>query len=100
MCGYENSVKCIEDLVEDFKVFEEANSKDNAEDKDGDGVADVKQISSQELATRKTLLFLKTVDPGRLTTAIAGIAFTCLSHLQDLVRPPLIPFFIFLYRSQ
>lgn len=76
MCGYENSVKCIEDLVEDFRVFEEANSKDNAEDKDGDGVADVKQIGSQELATRKTLLFLKTVDPGRLTTAIAGIVFT------------------------
>lgn len=84
MCGYENSVKCIEDLVEDFRVFEEANSKDNAEDKDGDGVADVKQIGSQELATRKTLLFLKTVDPGRLTTAIAGLNSGLLAVIATL----------------
>ena len=31
------------------------------------------QISQQELITRKTMLFLKTVDPKRLTVAISGL---------------------------
>lgn len=33
--------------------------QDDTVDKDGDGIADVHQISPTELVTRKTLLFLK-----------------------------------------
>jgi hypothetical protein len=72
MCGYENSVKCVTELAEDYRIFQEANAKDNAIDDDGNGIPDVKEIDTQQLATRKTLLFLKTVEPVRLTTAISG----------------------------
>lgn len=51
----------------------EASKKDDDLDEDGDGVKDVKQISSQELITRKTLLFLKVLDPKRVTNALAAI---------------------------
>lgn len=73
MCGYEQSLKCLKELQEDYKIFLDANAKDNLKDADGDGVADVTTIDPQQLATRKTLLFLKTVDPLRLTTAISGL---------------------------
>jgi hypothetical protein len=33
--------------------------QDDAKDEDNDGIADVKQIDSKTLVTRKTLLFLK-----------------------------------------
>lgn len=59
MVGWESSYKCLCALYEDFNNLREANSKDDSVDADGDGVADVQQITSQELLQRKTLLFLK-----------------------------------------
>lgn len=73
MCGYETSVQCVKDIYTDFTAFAEANKEDDSKDDDNDGIADVKQRSKQELLTRKTLLFLKTVDPKRLTMAISGL---------------------------
>ena len=73
MCGYETTVNCIRELYGDFQKFAAANAKDDAKDDDNDGVADVLQVSKQELLMRKTLLFLRTVDPKRVSNAIAGI---------------------------
>jgi hypothetical protein len=73
MVGFDATYNCIVMLIEDFKKIVEATKKDDSEDKDNDGIADVNQISSQQLVTRKMLLFLRTVDPNRLTVAIAGI---------------------------
>lgn len=73
MCGYETTLKCCKDLYEEFEKVIVANAEDNKKDEDGDGVADVNQISAQQLATRKTLLFLKTVDPKLITIAISGV---------------------------
>jgi hypothetical protein len=73
MCGYESTLACINMLVEDFKIVIAENKKDDKEDKDGDGVADVMQVSNTKLLTRKTLLLLKVIDPNRITLALSGI---------------------------
>lgn len=57
----------------DFEKVAEANAKDDAKDDDNDGIADVLQISPTELATRKSLLFIRTVDPVRFSGALSGI---------------------------
>jgi hypothetical protein len=73
MVGYESSLKCIRDLNDDFNKFLQASKQDDIKDDDNDGIADVVQISKKELAQRKLLLFLKTVDPKRVTDALAGL---------------------------
>lgn len=73
MCGYESTMGCIMMLVEDFKIIMEENKKDDKKDLDGDGTADVLQVSNSEMITRKTLLFLRILDPNRITAALGGI---------------------------
>lgn len=73
MCGYETTSSCIKILYDDFAKVVEANKKDDKVDKDGDGVADVLEISPKELVVRKTLLFLKTVDPKKFSDALTGL---------------------------
>ena len=73
MCGWEQSYQCVKDLGTDFKKFEEENKIDDSKDDNNDGVADVLQISSSELGTRKVLLFLRSVDPNRLSAALSGL---------------------------
>ena len=73
MCGYETTMGCIHMLCEDMSKVVEENKKDDSKDDDGDGIADVLQISNSQIITRKTLLFLKVVDPNRVSTALAGI---------------------------
>lgn len=71
--GWESTKKCIDDLMSDFQKVAHASAKDDAVDHDNDGVADVKQISPSELATRKSLLFLRTIDPVRFSSALTGL---------------------------
>jgi len=84
LCGYESSITCIKNLYEDFSRFSLANKVDDAVDDNNDGVADVKQIPKSELATRKTLLFLRTIDPKRVSEAIAGLNAGCLAVIATL----------------
>jgi hypothetical protein len=71
--GWDATKKCIDDLLEDFEKVAKANAKDDEVDHDNDGIADVLQISPTELATRKSLLFLRTVDPVRFSGALTGL---------------------------
>jgi hypothetical protein len=73
MCGYESTMACINMLLEDFQLVMKENKKDDQKDDDGDGVADVLQVSNSQLLARKTLLFFKVVDPNRITMALSGI---------------------------
>lgn len=73
MCGYDSTKECVMMLISDFQKVVDANKKDDAKDDDGDGVSDVLQISNRELLQRKVLLFLRTMDPHRLTVAVTGI---------------------------
>lgn len=73
MIGFESTYNCIVMLIEDFNKVIEVSKKDDKVDDNNDGIADVVQVSNQELVTRKILLFLRSVDPERFTVAIAGI---------------------------
>mmetsp|Transcript_27054 Transcript_27054/g.54183 ORF Transcript_27054/g.54183 Transcript_27054/m.54183 type:complete len:354 (+) Transcript_27054:121-1182(+) len=84
MCGYESTMNCINMLVEDFKIVIEENKKDDSEDLDKDGVPDVLQVSNAKLLTRKTLLFLKVVDPNRVTLALSGITAGAMAVVASL----------------
>lgn len=84
MCGYDTTKECVVMLLQDLQKIVDANQKDDDRDDDNDGVADVAQISNQELVQRKTLLFLRTMDPQRLTVAISGINAGCLAVVATL----------------
>jgi len=73
LVGWESSYKCLLDLYRDLEAVVHANAKDDAVDDNNDGIPDVQQIDTKQLVTRKTLLFLKTVDPHRFTAAITGL---------------------------
>lgn len=73
MVGFESTYNALHQLYEDFHKVVEANKKDDSVDADGDGVKDVKQISHAQLVKRKTLVFLRTIDPNRVAVAVAGI---------------------------
>ena len=51
----------------------EQSEKDDAVDDDGDGVADVKQISSKELVQRKIGVIAKAIDPELVADAVTAI---------------------------
>merc|ERR1719350_505212 len=61
-----------------------ADNKDNQEDLDGDGIADVDQIAPDELLKRKGRLVLKTIDPTEVSVALEGLAQGWLGVLATL----------------
>lgn len=73
MVGYQTTLDCMNDLYEDIAKFLEQNKKDDSIDADNNGKSDVAEMDPKDVITRKTLLFLKTVDPKRVTGALAGI---------------------------
>mmetsp|Transcript_2144 Transcript_2144/g.5427 ORF Transcript_2144/g.5427 Transcript_2144/m.5427 type:complete len:375 (-) Transcript_2144:57-1181(-) len=64
----------LQDLYLDFEAVKIANAIDNKKDDDGDGTADVDQIDSKALASRKMGIVLKSVNPERIMTALGGLA--------------------------
>ena len=72
--GGDRVVTCLSLIWTDLKAVHEANKVDNKKDDDNDGVADVDQISKQQLATRKIGLVLRTVNPNRILQASGGLA--------------------------
>ena len=73
MCGWSTQVKLIRELAQDFEKVLDANKIDDEVDDNNDGVADVKQGTESELVKRKTLLFLRTLDPKRLGEVLSGL---------------------------
>ncbi|KAJ1442322.1 hypothetical protein B484DRAFT_442232 [Ochromonadaceae sp. CCMP2298] len=84
MCGYASTLECVKMLLEESKHVVEENEKDDQKDDDHDGVADVLQISSTELLSRKSLLFLKVVEPERVSNALTGITAGCMAVMAAL----------------
>ncbi|CAM9308411.1 unnamed protein product [Chrysoparadoxa australica] len=70
--GGEKIGQAFTELIEDFQALKKAHDKDNKEDLDNDGIADVDQISADALVSRKMALALRTIKPDRLTRAISG----------------------------
>lgn len=73
ICGWEQTQLHLHALYDDYLKVKEESDKDDKEDADGDGVADVLQISEKELVTRKIKLFFKACNPLVLTSALSGI---------------------------
>jgi hypothetical protein len=86
MCGYEETLRSLRELYDEYEIFLQANAKDEG----GDGTKEIKEIGDlqrsnimkvalekeqeiQKLATKKTFLFLRTVDPVKFSAAISGI---------------------------
>lgn len=61
------------DIWESFKRASEANKADNQVDADGDGIADVDQISDGALFIRKVKLVMREIDPLVLNKALTGL---------------------------
>lgn len=75
-----------ETMYENFGILRQqlqhvriANEEDNKKDDDGDGIADVKQISKEELASRKFQLIFRSMDPHIMQLALANMWTATLS---------------------
>lgn len=73
LSGYTRTMECFKKLYENYKVVAEANERDNLVDDDGNGIADVEEISTQDLARRKMRVVLISMDPAVVSDALAGI---------------------------
>jgi hypothetical protein len=71
--GRAKLVEAIGDLAEEAAIILEQSRKDDKVDADGDGKADVDQLSSREFVERKTLLVLQKMDPKKVDTALSNI---------------------------
>jgi len=71
--GGKQALVYIRDLYEEFGAVAKASSKDDQIDADGDGVADVTQISGKELVLRKTKIALTVMDPDKFNGALQGL---------------------------
>jgi hypothetical protein len=79
--GGDQIVACITDINEDFQLVLKASEDDDKKDDDKDGIADVDQLDSKALLSRKMHLFMVTVNPDRLLHAIGGIGQACAGAL-------------------
>lgn len=61
------------EIWESFQKASVANEADNQVDEDGDGIADVEQISDGALFIRKVKLVMREIDPLVLNKALTGL---------------------------
>lgn len=71
--GWEATQEALKVLYSDYCRVKEASDKDDLVDDDGDGVADVLQISKNELVTRKLKVFAKSTNPEEVSKALGSI---------------------------
>lgn len=68
-----------------FKKAGEASKADDKVDADGDGIADVEQISDGELFIRKVKLVMREIDPLAVNKALTGL-YQCLLSAVCVVQ--------------
>ena len=74
MAGWEQTKAALLDVYADAKAVYEADAADSKRDMDGDGVADVHQLTPQQLLMRKLAVWASAVkDPEKLSVAIGGL---------------------------
>mmetsp|Transcript_38532 Transcript_38532/g.80073 ORF Transcript_38532/g.80073 Transcript_38532/m.80073 type:complete len:302 (-) Transcript_38532:308-1213(-) len=71
--GRKTVMESIKMLSDEALTIIEESKKDDEEDKDGDGKADVKELSKQAYIQRKTLLVLRKMNPEKIDKAIASM---------------------------
>ena len=75
----------LKDLADEATIIIEESKKDDKEDKDKDGVADVNQIESKEYVKRKTLLVMAKCNPSKIDKALSSMYHVWLSVMAVLV---------------
>ena len=73
MVGFDDTKTALIALHKSYKVALDASKKDDEVDDDGDGIPDVKQISSKELVQRKIGVVAKAIDPELVADAVTAI---------------------------
>lgn len=82
--GYYMAKEHLTAIYDDQKKVVDAWMKDDKKDDNHDGIADVLEMSEDELARHKFLLIVRTVDPGRLGKALTGLNTGILAVLAAL----------------
>ena len=82
--GFEPTKRALKVLFDDFKKVQEAHQKDDQDDSNKDGKADVDSLTAGELVERKVLLFLRTSDPEQTSRAMSAITSGFLAVLASL----------------
>lgn len=72
--GWKPTYDAILMLQKDIQTVIDTDCRDNAVDKDGNGISDVLEIPPQELLQRKFYLFFKVLQPDRVYDAITAIS--------------------------
>jgi hypothetical protein len=81
---WEDTIKQIKLLKDNFYKVLEASKVDDLKDDNHDGVADVKQISKEELFKRKTALFFSTIEPIQVYSALGNLYVGFLAVIATL----------------
>lgn len=85
MCGLDRCKKAYFVLKDQYYTAEAQMLKDDGIDDDGDGIPDVKGLSTEALMKRKIKIALKTCDPDALSDGFQGIysgLFAVIATLQ------------------
>ena len=82
--GYYTVKECLLIIYQDQKRVYKKWLEDDKKDEDGNGIADVKEMTDEELARHKFLLIVQTVDPAQLGRALTGINTGILAVLASL----------------
>lgn len=83
-CGGQDTYAAIHDLQVQFINARDADRADNLKDDDGDGVADVEQMSAKDLVKRKSHLILTATDPAVLDRGFQGVLTAWLAVIAAL----------------
>ncbi|KAG7338716.1 hypothetical protein IV203_037318 [Nitzschia inconspicua] len=77
-------VDAVSDLCDEAVIIIRESKKDDKEDKDGDGVEDIKQLDNKEYVKRKTLLVLSKCNPKKIDKALNAMYTVWLSVMAVL----------------
>lgn len=83
-CGWDQTERALLDIHGEFAKVDAKNKEDDEKDEDNDGVADVDEISGDELFTRKMDIVLVSMDPKKLSVAFAVVYTAWLSVVAVL----------------
>ena len=82
--GWSKTKVCLHDIGSAVSTVWAKNKQDNQVDDNHDGIADVRQISADQLVTRKIRLVIDSIDPVVLQQALVGVYHGFLGVLATL----------------
>ena len=82
--GWSKTKVCLHDIGSAVSTVWARNRQDDQVDDDHDGIADVRQISADQLVTRKMRLVIDSIDPVVLQQALVGVYHGFLGVLATL----------------